>query len=82
MAEHFRTAVRREYAEVHIVDRLITGPIIAGTRWLAQTLRMMHVGHVNAYAAYVLLVVLAALLVAERGGILSRFMSDLAISPG
>jgi hydrogenase-4 component B len=80
VAEHFRTAVRREYSEVHVVDRLMTRPIIAVTRWLAQTLRTMHVGHVNAYAAYILVAVLAALVVGQGGEILSRLMTDLGTS--
>jgi len=81
VAEHFRTAVRREYAEVHVVDRLVTHPIIAGTRRLAKTLRMMHIGRVNAYAAYVLVTVLATLVVGQGGDILSRLMTGLGISP-
>ena len=55
VAQHFRTAIRREIAEVHIVDRWVLQPPVYGLGRLAQLARRMHVGHVNAYAAYVLL---------------------------
>jgi hypothetical protein len=32
-------------------------------RWIASIVRKMHVGHVNAYAAYVLLTMLLVLLI-------------------
>ncbi len=63
VASHFRTAIRREYAEFHIVDRLILAPPVYGLRRAAAVVRKMHVGHVNAYAAYVLLAVLFVLIV-------------------
>jgi len=62
VARHFRTAIKRNHSEVHIVDRLALEPTIAGARYLASIVRKMHVGHVNAYAAYVLVVTLAVLL--------------------
>jgi hydrogenase-4 component B len=61
VAQHFRTAIRREIAEVHIVDRWVLQPPIYGLSRLAQLARRMHVGHVNAYAAYVLLTMLVVL---------------------
>ena len=61
VAQHFRTAIKREIAEVHIVDRWVLQPPIRGLGWLAQLARRMHVGHVNAYAAYVLLTMLVVL---------------------
>jgi len=61
VAQHFRTAIRRENAEIHIVDRWVLGPPIYGLGRLAQLVRRMHVGHVNAYAAYVLLAMLLVL---------------------
>ena len=61
VAQHFRTAIRRETAEVHIVDRWILQPPIYGLGRVAQLARRMHVGHVNAYAAYVLLTMLVVL---------------------
>jgi hydrogenase-4 component B len=63
VAQHFRTAIRRNHAEVHIVDRLVLDPSIASMRRLASIARKMHVGHVNAYAAYVLLAMLVVLVI-------------------
>ena len=63
VAQHFRTAIRREHDEVHIVDRFVLGPPVSGVRWIASIVRRMHVGHVNAYAAYVLLTMLLVLLI-------------------
>jgi hydrogenase-4 component B len=63
VAVHFRTAIRREYTEVHIVDRFILQPPVDVLRGLAAFARRMHVGHVNAYAAYVLLAMLIVLIV-------------------
>jgi hydrogenase-4 component B len=61
VAQHFRTAIRREYSETHIIDRWVLQPPIEGLGWLAQSARRMHVGNVNAYAAYVLLAMLLVL---------------------
>jgi hypothetical protein len=63
VARHFRTAIRREHAEIHVVDRLVIEPPVTGLRWLASVVRRMHVGHVNAYAAYVLLALLLVLII-------------------
>jgi hydrogenase-4 component B len=63
VAQHFRTAIRRQQMEVHIVDRFMFGPPLIGLRWLAATVRKIHVGHVNAYAAYVLLTMLLVLII-------------------
>jgi hydrogenase-4 component B len=63
VAQHFRTAIKREHAEVHIVDRLILEPPVTVLRQLAAIVRGMHVGHVNAYAAYVLLALLFVLVI-------------------
>jgi hydrogenase-4 component B len=63
VAVHFRTAIRREYTEVHIVDRFVLQPPIDVLRILAAVARRMHVGYVNAYAAYVLLTMLIVLIV-------------------
>ena len=63
VAVHFRTAIRREYTEVHIIDRFILQPPIEMLRNLAAFARRMHVGHVNAYAAYVLLAMLVVLII-------------------
>jgi hypothetical protein len=58
VARNFRTAIVRNYAELHIVDRLVLRPPVAALRRLAGR---MHVGGVNAYAAYVLLTLLFVL---------------------
>jgi hydrogenase-4 component B len=63
VAVHFRTAIRRDYTEVHIIDRFVLEPPIKVLRNLAEVARRMHVGHVNAYAAYVLLALLIVLVV-------------------
>jgi hydrogenase-4 component B len=63
IALHFRTAVRREYDEGHLLDRLVLAPAVASLRRVAGLLRRMHIGQVNAYAAYVLLALLLALVV-------------------
>ena len=63
VAEHFRTAIKRNRTEVHIVDRLVLDPLIASMGRAAAIARKMHVGHVNAYAAYVLLTMLIVLIV-------------------
>jgi hydrogenase-4 component B len=63
VATHFRTAIRREYTEIHIIDRFVLQPPIHALRDIAAFARRMHVGHVNAYAAYVLLALLLVLIV-------------------
>jgi hydrogenase-4 component B len=63
VAVHFRTAIRREYTEVHVIDRFVLQPPIDILRNLAALVRRMHVGHVNAYAAYVLLAMLIVLII-------------------
>lgn len=64
VAQHFRTAIRREYSDVHIIDRWVLQPPVRGLGRLAQLARRMHVGNVNAYAAYVLLATLLVLVLA------------------
>jgi hydrogenase-4 component B len=63
VAEHFRTAIKRNRTEVHIVDRLLLDPLVASMGRAAAVARKMHVGNVNAYAAYVLLTMLFVLVV-------------------
>jgi hydrogenase-4 component B len=82
VALHFRTAIRREYNEVHIVDRLILQPTVIGIRGLAGALRRMHIGPVNAYAAYVLVMALLALLVGRGHDLLLLLATGLGIHPG
>jgi hydrogenase-4 component B len=66
VARHFRTAIRRDHTEVHIVDRLVLGPPILALRSVAGVVRKMHVGHVNAYAAYVLITLLLVLILGSH----------------
>jgi hydrogenase-4 component B len=61
VAMHFRTAIRRVETEDHIIDRLFLAPLIRGLRNLADVARRMHLGPVNAYASYVLLMILVVL---------------------
>jgi hydrogenase-4 component B len=63
VAGHFRTAIKRDYTEVHIIDRFVLQPPITVLRNLAALARRMQVGNVNAYAAYVLIAMLFVLLV-------------------
>jgi hydrogenase-4 component B len=63
VARHFRTAIIRNHTEDHIVDRFILDPTVVSLRQLANVVRRMHVGHVNAYAMYILLTMLFVLIV-------------------
>jgi hydrogenase-4 component B len=62
VAEHFRTAIRREREEVHIVDRFVLQPLRRAALSFANGLAMMHRGQLNAYITYGLLGLLVALL--------------------
>jgi hydrogenase-4 component B len=62
VAEHFRTAIRRERAEVHIVDRYVVQPAKDAAMRLARGLAVMHHGRINAYIGYVLGALLVAVL--------------------
>ena len=63
VAQHFRTAIRRERVAVHVVDRWLIQPAQNLMTNLARSLAAMHHGRINAYAAYVLLALLVALLI-------------------
>jgi hydrogenase-4 component B len=63
VARHFRTAIVRRYSLVPVVDRWVLAPPVAVLRVVADLIRRIHVGHVNAYAAYVLIVMLTVLLI-------------------
>jgi hydrogenase-4 component B len=63
VAEHFRTAIRREKERVHPVDKLVFHPVKTATLWVAGRLALMHHGRFNAYAAYALLTLLVVLVV-------------------
>jgi len=58
IAGHFRTAIRNGRQEIYVVDKLAVNPLVRGTRWLARALVRMHSARVNAYAGYVLVVLL------------------------
>ncbi len=60
MPAFFRPTVHREMQEIHVVDRLLLGPVAVCLRGLASTLRRMHSGSVNLYAVYVLATLLVA----------------------
>lgn len=64
---HFRTSIRVEESHEHILDRVLTRPILAGLLWVANHFRKMHRGQVNVYAAYVLLSLLVMLLIGVGG---------------
>jgi hydrogenase-4 component B len=61
VANHFRTAIRRDWQATHIVDRLVLQPLRHRALAFAQTLAAMHRGHINAYTAYVLLALVVTL---------------------
>jgi hydrogenase-4 component B len=63
VAEHFRTAIRREKERVHPVDRLVFQPIQVGALWIAGRLAAIHHGRFNIYATYALLALLTVLIV-------------------
>jgi len=63
VAEHFRTAIRREKERVHPVDKLIFHPVRTGVMWFAGRLARIHHGRFNTYATYALLTWLAVLIV-------------------
>jgi hydrogenase-4 component B len=63
VAEHFRTAIRRERLAPHIVDRLLLQPVAKSSMRLAHAVASMHRGYVNMYVTYVLLALLLALAV-------------------
>ncbi|MGH7975052.1 MAG: hypothetical protein ACREC8_00160, partial [Limisphaerales bacterium] len=63
VAQHFRTAIRREKARVHPVDKLVFQPVQSAALWFAGCLAAMHHGKFNAYATYTLLALLTVLIV-------------------
>jgi len=58
VAEHFRTAIRREKDRVYIMDKLVLLPVKSATLWFARRLAAMHHGRINAYIGYTLLTLL------------------------
>jgi hydrogenase-4 component B len=67
VAEHFRTAIRREKERVHLVDKLVLQPVSSAAMGCARLLAAMHHGRFNAYAAYALMALLIALVIGLLG---------------
>ena len=65
VAVHFLSGIRRVHEEEHVVERALYRPVAQAVLWLSSALARMHHGRVNAYAAYGLLALLAALLLAR-----------------
>jgi len=63
VAEHFRTAIRREKERVHPVDKLVFRPVQVAALWIAGRLAAIHHGRFNIYATYALLALLTVLVV-------------------
>lgn len=81
VAGHFRTAIRRKAINVHIVDRFVVHPTTVAMQRMAGALRRMHSGHVNAYAMYVLVAVILALVLGRGREILSLLTRAMGIDP-
>jgi hydrogenase-4 component B len=52
---HFRSAIRREYDEEHLVSRIFVTPVIKAARWISDALARIHNGRINSYVGYMLL---------------------------
>jgi len=64
VSDHFRTAIRRQREEVHIVERYVVAPLRDGALKVASQLASMHHGRINDYAGYGLLALIIALALA------------------
>jgi hydrogenase-4 component B len=62
---YFRTRITRVVEEVHVVDRVMLGPINRRTQEIAQRFAAMHHGRLNAYSAYILGTLLVVLFTAR-----------------
>lgn len=62
---YWRASIRRTGEEVYVVDRMVTRPLTLVARRVADTLATMHHGRINAYAGYVLVVLLVLLAVSR-----------------
>ncbi len=65
VAEHFRTAIRREKARVYLVDRLVFHPVKSVGLRIARCLAAMHHGRINAYVTYALLALLIVWIISQ-----------------
>ena len=68
VAEHFRTAIRRDKERVHVVDKLIFHPVKSASLWFARGLGAMHHGRINAYLSYALLTLLVVWIISSLSG--------------
>ncbi len=59
--QHFRSAIKKEEKEPHLLDYIFGRPIINAVQYIANKLGRMHSGRVNAYAAYVIVSLLLVL---------------------
>ncbi|MGH7632392.1 MAG: hypothetical protein ACRENC_01585, partial [Gemmatimonadaceae bacterium] len=64
VAEHFRTAIRRDMDTVHLVDRVLLQPVHDLMLGVARLVARLHHGRLNAYLAYALVALVAVLVVA------------------
>lgn len=48
-----------------MVDRLVSGPLWRGARWIAHLVARLHHGKLNLYISYAFIVLLAALLLSH-----------------
>ena len=61
---HFRSAIRREYDEVHLLSRIVINPVATMARWVSDTLARVHNGRINSYVGYMLLTLAVFVLIA------------------
>ena len=64
VATHFRSAIRREYDEVHLMSRILINPVRTATRWVSDLLARIHNGRINSYVGYMLLTLAVFILIA------------------
>jgi hydrogenase-4 component B len=65
VAGYFRMRITRVLEEVHVLDRVMLGPITRRTQQIAQRFAAMHHGRLNAYSAYILGTLLVVLFTAQ-----------------
>ena len=63
VGEHFRTAIRREKRRDYLGDKVVLLPVKTASLWFAASWRRCTSGRMDAYACYVLLALLAALVI-------------------
>jgi hydrogenase-4 component B len=63
VAEHFRTAIRRQAEAVHIVDRIVLPPALEVALRVSRLFARMHQGRINSYTAYVLVALLMTVII-------------------